>query len=156
MSKRQTNCEKKNSENQEIILAQWQTCVEMANSVSQRRDAMNNIFVTLNLAIIAAVSLIWDIKTIFVLTAGIVICAIWIVFVNNFKMLNKAKFQVINRIEQQLPFAPFKDEWVELKKSRKYRDGTKLEKIIPITFICLYLVAIVAIVIMKYFNLGGN
>ena len=27
----------------EIILAQWQTCVEMANSVSQRRDTMNNI-----------------------------------------------------------------------------------------------------------------
>lgn len=31
-------------ENIELILAQWQTCVEMANTVSQRRDAMNNIF----------------------------------------------------------------------------------------------------------------
>lgn len=26
------------SNKSEIILAQWQTCVEMANSVSQRRD----------------------------------------------------------------------------------------------------------------------
>lgn len=25
----------------EVILAQWQTCVEMANSVSQRRDSFN-------------------------------------------------------------------------------------------------------------------
>lgn len=41
----------------EIVLAQWQTCVEMANSVSQRRDTMNNIFVTLNLAIVAAISI---------------------------------------------------------------------------------------------------
>ena len=32
----------------EIILAQWQTCVEMANSVSQRRDAMNNILLQLS------------------------------------------------------------------------------------------------------------
>ncbi|MDO4650165.1 MAG: hypothetical protein Q4B26_16110 [Eubacteriales bacterium] len=41
----------------EMILVQWQTCVDMANSISQRRDSMNNIFITLNLAIIAAVSL---------------------------------------------------------------------------------------------------
>lgn len=30
------------------VLAIWQTCVEMANGVSQRRDTMNNLFVTLN------------------------------------------------------------------------------------------------------------
>lgn len=29
-------------EKMELILSQWQTCVEMANSVSQRRDSMNN------------------------------------------------------------------------------------------------------------------
>ena len=53
----------KNAEDKiEIILAQWQTCVEMANSISQRRDTMNNIFVTLNLAIIAAISITWNMK----------------------------------------------------------------------------------------------
>lgn len=56
----------------EVIFAQWQTCVEMANSASQCRDTMNNIFVTLNLAIIAAVSITWDIKSLFILAAGIV------------------------------------------------------------------------------------
>ena len=45
----------KDSINVDVVLAQWQTCVEMANSISQRRDAMNNLFVTLNLAIIAAI-----------------------------------------------------------------------------------------------------
>ena len=43
------------SNKSELILAQWQTCVEMANSVSQRRDSMNNIFITLNLAILATI-----------------------------------------------------------------------------------------------------
>ena len=33
-----------------MIIGQWQTCVEMANSVSQRRDIMNNTFITVNLA----------------------------------------------------------------------------------------------------------
>lgn len=43
----------------EILLGEWQTCVEMANSISQRRDSMNNLFITLNLAITTAVS-IWS------------------------------------------------------------------------------------------------
>ena len=60
----------------ELILSQWQTCVEMANSVSQRRDAMNNIFITLNLAIVTAVSVTWDLKTLLILVAGISTCVI--------------------------------------------------------------------------------
>lgn len=48
----------------EIKLAQWQTCVEMANAVSARRDNLNNLFVTVNLALAAAISLVWDVKTI--------------------------------------------------------------------------------------------
>lgn len=62
----------------EIVLTQWQTCVEMANSVSQRRDTMNNIFVTLNLATIAAISLICDIKTIGLSIMGVLLCVVWI------------------------------------------------------------------------------
>lgn len=69
------------NKNEETILAQWQTCVEMANSVSQRRDTMNNIFVTVNLAIIAAVSLTFEFKSIFILAAGIVLCILWILFI---------------------------------------------------------------------------
>lgn len=42
------------TEDKELLLNQWQTCVDMANSVSQRRDNMNNIFITLNLAIMAS------------------------------------------------------------------------------------------------------
>ena len=62
----------------EIVLTQWQICVEMANSVSQRRDTMNNIFVTLNLATIAAISLICDIKTIGLSIMGVLLCVVWI------------------------------------------------------------------------------
>ena len=62
----------KRKRNEDLILAQWQTYVEMANSVSQRRDAMNNVFITLNLALLTAVSLAWDIKSVFIIIAGIV------------------------------------------------------------------------------------
>lgn len=140
----------------EIILAQWQTCVEMANSVSQRRDTMNNIFVTLNLAIIAAISITWDLKSLFILAAGIVVCIIWILFIRNYKLLNTEKFNVINDIEKKLPVKPFNDEWKKLKSNKKYRDSTKLENTLPIMFIVLYVIAIAAIVGIKCYTQGGT
>lgn len=135
--------------NIDILLAQWQTCVEMANCVSQRRDMMNNIFVTLNLAIVAAVSLTWSFKSLFLLIAGLVVCTIWLFFIRNFKLLNSAKFQVINNIEESLPSTPFSDEWKELKSNKKYMNGTKLEKSLPITFSILYATAIILVAFTK-------
>ena len=134
----------------ELLLNQWQTCVDMANSVSQRHDNMNNIFITLNLAIIAAISITWDIKSLFILIVGITICILWILIIQNYKLLNTAKFNVINSIEEKLPSTPFKDEWQFLKNSKKYMDSTTLERILPITFIILYIVAIIAIIVLKY------
>lgn len=138
------------NEDKELLLNQWQTCVDMANSVSQRRDNMNNIFITLNLAIIAAISITWDIKSLFILIVGITICNLWILIIQNYKLLNTAKFNVINSIEEKLPSTPFKDEWQFLKNSKKYMDSTTLERILPITFIILYIVAIIAIIVLKY------
>lgn len=137
------------TEDKELLLNQWQTCVDMANSVSQRRDNMNNIFITLNLAIMAAVSITWDIKSLFILIAGITICILWILNIRNYKLLNTAKFNVINLIEEKLPSAPFKDEWQFLKNSKKYMNSTTLERILPITFIILYTAAVIAIIVIK-------
>lgn len=134
----------------ETILAQWQTCVEMASATSQRRDTMNNIFITLNLGIITAVSLVWSVKSLLILIAGIVVCSIWLLFIRNFKLLNTAKFDVINSLEKQLPTSPFIDEWKILQKSNKYCDGTTLEKILPTMFICIYIVATLIITIIQF------
>lgn len=62
MDEKEQSVEIGTDKSEETLLTQWQTCVEMANAVSQRRDAMNNLFVTLNLAIVAAASFIWDAK----------------------------------------------------------------------------------------------
>lgn len=140
----------------EIILAQWQTCVEMANSISQRRDSMNNVFVTLNLAILASISFTWDFMSIFILAAGIVICFLWCSFIKNFKFLNLQKFSVINELEKKLPAKPYLDEWKGLQKNKKYKDGTTLEKILPYMFIIMYLIIICVIVFTKFIVKGGG
>ena len=82
------------TEDKELLLNQWQTCVDMANSVSQRRDNMNNIFITLNLAIMAAVSITWDIKSLFILIAGITICILWMLNIRNYKLKEAIRRQM--------------------------------------------------------------
>ena len=131
------------------VLAIWQTCVEMANGVSQRRDTMNNLFVTLNIAVIAAVSWMWDVKTVFLCVAGLVICVVWLLYINNFKRLNAAKFRVIYDLKERLGVTPFKDEWDILKKTKRYLEGTKLERILPIAFALGYAVVFVILICTK-------
>ena len=131
------------------VLAIWQTCVEMANGVSQRRDTMNNLFVTLNIAVIAAVSWMWDVKTVFLCVAGLVICVVWLLYINNFKRLNTAKFRVIYDLEERLGVTPFKDEWDIMKKTKRYLEGTKLERILPIAFALGYAVVFVILICTK-------
>ena len=112
---------------EELLLSQWQTCVEMANSISQRRDTINSIFISLNLAITAAFSIVWDIKSLLLLFFGVVICTLWYITIRNFKILNTEKFKIINEIEKKLPVQPFNDEWNGLKNNKKYIEGTKIE-----------------------------
>lgn len=131
------------------VLTIWQTCVEMANGVSQRRDTMNNLFVTLNIAVIAAVSWMWGVKTVFLCVAGLVICVVWLLYINNFKRLNTAKFRVIYDLEERLGVTPFKDEWDILKKTKHYLEGTKLERILPIAFALGYAVVFVILICTK-------
>lgn len=143
MSKEKDIKESLNNKEAEIVLAQWQTCVEMANSVSQRRDAMNNIFVTLNLATVAALSLVSDIKTIALSIVGMVLCVVWIVFIGNYRELNKEKFIIINEMEKRLPCCPFSNEWELLRSNKKYKDCTWIEKVIPIGFFIVYVTVVI-------------
>lgn len=131
----------------DAVLTQWKTCVEMANSVSQRRDSMNKIFITINIAIVSAVSFVWNTKSLFLLCTGVAICILWILLIRNYKILNAAKFNFINDIEQQLPLEPFNVEWKYLKKN-KYVDTTYFEFVLASIFIILYFIAIVTIVLM--------
>lgn len=136
----------------ETILSQWKTCVEMADSVSRRRDVMNNIFMTANLALLAAVSATWGLKSICVLIAGIVLCFIWLGLICNYKQLNKAKFDVIGKLETQLPVKPLTDEWKLLKADIKYSDGTTLEKSLPQLFLVLYSISLLVIIFSKCYK----
>ena len=55
--------------------------------------------------------------------------------------MNRAKFQVIDNVEEKLPLSLFKTEWEILGRgldTNKYRKISSIEKNIPIIFIILY------------------
>lgn len=121
-----------------VALEQWKTCANLANSISSRRDNINNLFVTLNLALIAATSAIHSLMSLIVSIVGVAFCIVWHYSITYYRNLNKAKFSVILEIEESLPFQAFKKEEEIYNKGKKFHEGTVLEKFLPIIFILGY------------------
>lgn len=129
-------------ENQEvkIMLEQWKVYVQMANNISERRWKSNTFFTTINATIISVcASNFVDINKNLVSIIGILISLAWFSSIRSYKMLNSAKFSIINKIEGNLPIQGFREEWDKLK-SEKYFKLTTNEYYVPIIFIFIYIV----------------
>lgn len=110
----------------------------MANEVSKRRDTTNNVFVTINLAIVAGLTSLntkW-----LILFIGITLNVLWWLLIRNYKDLNTAKFSIIMDIEKKLGFRPLGAEWNRLKKNSNYINATLLENAFPIIFSLSYII----------------
>ncbi len=154
MSKRATN-KTKSYENLQVIekdsfrgnyeatvIEQWKTCVETANGITEKRNTANSIFITVNTALFAVITFSLEYRSILLSAVGIFICVLWLRLLNNYRILNEVKYDIINEMEELLPLSPFKTEWARLQKGGKYTGLTKLEKALPIVFIVLYGLAI--------------
>lgn len=124
------------------VLEQWKTCVEMANSNTEKRTNSNNIFITINAALLAVVSFTLDYKSIILSIAGIFVCISWLFSIESYKKLSSVKYNIVNEIEKQLPLMPFTYEWEILNDEKKYLRLTKIEKVLPWLFIVMYSIAI--------------
>lgn len=129
-----------------MILSQWQTCVEMADSVSKRRDSMNKWFITIHTAVIAALSYEQGMGSGLLALGGLAGCFVWHMFIKNYKTYNSAKFKVINEMEKHLPVQPFNKEWDILKNDAKCTETTDLEcvitRVLGIFYIAYFIYAV--------------
>jgi hypothetical protein len=142
---------------QNHLLEQYKLYVQMADKISDRRQAANNFFLTVNTALIAFLGLVAapDIGSgpsatahpplpwvVVVSAAGVVLCYTWYRLVRSYKGLNSGKFKVVHAIESKLPSSPFDAEWEAVgrgKDSKRYLPFTKVEIRIPGVFGLLYL-----------------
>src|SRR5690348_11243200 len=94
----------------------YKLLVEMADRVSQRRQAANSFYLTINTAIIGSSAYLsafhpaWGGVCLMAL-AGFCVSLLWIRNIQSYKELNEGKFHVITQLEMHLPVQPFKDEW---------------------------------------------
>ena len=124
-----------------VILEQWKACVEMANSNTEKRTNSNNIFITINAALLAVISFSLDYESIALSIVGIAVCIVWLNSIESYRKLSSVKYDIINEIELQLPLRPFTYEWERLS-NENYLKLTKIEKALPILFVVLYSIAI--------------
>ena len=84
----------------------------MADRISARRGNANAFFVTLNAGLLAVAETLglWTVSLL-----GIFLTAAWWFLLGSYRKLNRAKFNVIQQMEERLPVQPFKDEWAILK-----------------------------------------
>lgn len=137
---------------------------EMADRVSSRRMIANGFFLTLNTTLATVLAFMYEklaqdrrAVLLFMSAVGIVVALTWFFSIRSYKRLNRAKFQVINEMEKDLPYQNFTDEWnnlkrqttedLELKGLRKqwlkfkdrYTDLTSIEGVVPLLFGLVYL-----------------
>ena len=148
------------------LLEQYKLYVEMADRVSQRRDQSNRFYVTIVSALAAIVVVIarfgvpadaangslTHIGFLAIGLFGLALSIIWFFNIRSYRALNTAKFKIINKMENQLPFAGYAEEWDILSSpsdAPRYLQLTRVEQFVPAIFATLFvLLAIYAIFLL--------
>lgn len=132
----------------------YKLLVEMADRVSQRRQAANSFYLSVNTLLVGGSAYLgtlkpsaWNILVISI--AGLAISALWIMNIVSYKTLNAAKFEVIHDVEQGFAVQPFADEWTKLDPDgdgKRHRPFHKVEGVVPWVFIAVYAAQALAVV----------
>lgn len=130
----------------EDVLELYKIMLESSESLIQRRQKTNAFFITVIGSLLAIGGLL--IKTGAINSGsfgilygfsviGLLLCNSWRNLIDNYGKLNKAKFDVILRLEKELGAQIYSAEWVALGKGirpKKYKSFTSTEKNVPLYF----------------------
>ncbi len=147
------------SENNTDAFELYKLMIESSESLIQRRQKTNAFFITAIGSLLAIAGLL--VKTGAISSGsvgilygfsvvGLLLCNSWRNLIDNYGKLNKAKFDVILRLEKDLTAKIYSAEWVSLGKGLrpgKYKSFTSTEKNVPLFFglliMALTLIAVV-------------
>jgi hypothetical protein len=130
------------------VIEIYKMTVEMADRVSQRRQAANSFYLSISTAFLSAFYLFRPsdldvLSSILVSICGISLCLLWLRNIASYKDLNAGKFVVIHSLEERLGCAPYKAEWEYLQRGTtksKHRPFTETERLVPLVFILIFAV----------------
>ena len=137
----------------------YKLMLDSSEALIQRRQKTNTFFISAIGSIFAIAGLIVKVKelqsdTIWLLyvflAVGLLLCNSWRNLIDNYGKLNKAKYDVILRLEKDLDAQIYTAEWVSLGKGlrpRKYKSFTETEKNVPCYFGLLIIILIIAAIL---------
>ncbi|MEO3930975.1 hypothetical protein ABGB07_45115 [Micromonosporaceae bacterium B7E4] len=134
-----------------IILDLYKISVEMVDRISARRSTANAFFLTAQTTFIAVLGINglslqkvpWWVSLAIAL-AGFALSASWWLQLRSYRDLNRAKFAVINSMEEHFPVKVFGDEWKTLKLDPvkrwrpRYAELGAVERAVPWIFAGIY------------------
>lgn len=137
------------SSNNKDTLELYKIMLNSSESLIQRRQNTNSFFITIMGGLLAIIGLLVKINVdvinseainivLFGLAVvGFLLCISWYNLIDNYGKLNKAKYDVILRLEKELSAQIYSAEWIALGKGlrpKKYKSFTSTEKRVPIYF----------------------
>jgi hypothetical protein len=138
------------------VLEIYKLAVEMADRVSARRGTTNSFFLSAQTAFVTAAGFAgaraehtpWWV-TVSVALGGILFAAAWYVQLLRYQELNRAKFQVIQEMEKDLPRAPYTREWQLMNDPRgdaqhgRFAGLGTIERRVPWVFAVLHILIMI-------------
>lgn len=132
------------------LFALYQLYLTTAEKVSERRAQANSWMLSVNGAIVALYGYLQADKAIIstgqkavwiwaIPAAGAIMCVAWATLLTSYRKLNRAKFEVLMQLENELPIALFTREQDLLVRDKR-RSLSTIETAIPACFILLYAV----------------
>lgn len=131
------------------MFKQYISFVESSRDISNRRQASNTYFLTIHTLLISGLAIFVEYIDLVspnrylllsTMVAGITFSIFWFRLIRSHKQLNKAKFEIIHKLEARLPVNCYSYEWDLLQADKGYRQFSETEIKIPLLFIFLYLV----------------
>jgi hypothetical protein len=141
------------------VVEQYKLAVEMADRISSRRGTANGFYFTAASALLATSE---GFTLGVAAVAGMALSIAWWLQLTSYRNLSAAKWEVIGKLETQLPVKPFTDEWTILKaeplertvlRSRllgrmlrprgRYVELSLVEQVVPVVYLTLFFVTFI-------------
>ena len=121
-----------------------------ADMVSQRRDAMHRLFVSVFVVLAASIGALARLSDeplsplVMGLMSGmgVILSVAWLALLKSYRQLNTGKFKAMDELESHLAFPFYRREWQILKKGESWRvywKMTVVEQILPFAFLLMSL-----------------
>lgn len=148
------------SSSNEFVMELYKLMIDSSESLMERRQKVNVFFISVigGLFTIAGilVNMSGNLAILYVVyVIAILLCISWRNQIDNYGKLNKAKFDVITRLEEEQQIKIYSAEWIALgkgKRPKKYKSFTDTEKNVPIYFGVLIAALMIITVIWQCLN----